>query len=370
MATQGWGETRPVERILRDEVERFDFYQAVRLIEWIEGAPRSVGETPDPGTEGVRFRSHVDLAFPASDVLKLERLKTPGRPAELTVNFLGLAGWFGPLPGPDTERILERVFRHDSVFRDFLDIINHRLVSLMYRVRKTYRIGLGHKSPEHGNVAHCLYSLLGLGTGHLRNRLRMPDRGLLLYAGLLAGRTRSLVGLEGMLSHYFGLPFRGHPFVGQWYDLDEDQWTVVGRKGRNQVLGRDGVVLGRRSWTQQAKLELELGPLSLREFQEFLPIGRGLVPLTELTQFYLSDPAVVVDFRLALGGEEVPPSRLEKGGGPRLGWTSWLQTQPRAKGEIVTVVVSPQRLRKTADALPPEARRSLEPPPLRREIAA
>lgn len=283
-----------------------------------------VGEGAEPDREAVRFSSRVRLDFPATDVDEVRRPGEGGGPAEMAVNFLGLAGGFGPLPAPFAELILERVWNRDTALRDFLDLFNHRLLSLMCRVRKKHRIGLDLRPPEQGHFAHYLYALMGLGTHGLRGRLNIKDRAFLFYTGLLMQQPCSLAGLEAILRDYFEVEVHGRAFCGGWYPLEEDQVTAIGLSGQNQRLGQ-GAALGRRVWDAHGKFEVCLGPLALKEFLDFLPSGWGFRPLCELTQFYVGGE-LEFDILLRLKASEVPELRLGVAGRPRLGWTSWLRT--------------------------------------------
>lgn len=325
MATRGWGTDRSVEETLFSEGHRFNFYQAVKLLEILRPGAVSVGAGSEPKKEAVRFSSKVGIEFPATDIDEVRSSGGAGDPAEMTVNFMGLAGSLGPLPLPYTELILDRTWHRDTALKGFLDIFNHRLISLMYRVRKTHRIGFDHAPPDRTPFAGYLFSLIGMGTGGLLDRMRVRDRALLFYAGLLSQQPRSMTALDCLLSNYFQVRVRGIPFLGRWRILEEDQVTKIGISGCNQRLGRD-VVLGTRVWDQQGGFEILIGPLGLDEFTNFLPIGDGFTPLCELTRFY-AGTELDFEFRLTLRGEEVPESRLGGAGGPRLGWTSWLKTR-------------------------------------------
>src|SRR4051794_37175317 len=207
----GWGKPATLESWLFAEGHRFDFFQAVRLLEMIRAADHSRrlrehgtsdGQTKpprrlpvegvDPKKEIVRFRSSVTLDFPVSDIAEVNlddsRLKASAddrkasgsaaamvhsfkqesSSAEITVNFLGLAGGLGALDIPTTELILQRKSRSDEALKDFLDIFNHRLVSLLYRIRKHHRVGLGVTAPGEDPISNYLFSLIGLGTANLR----------------------------------------------------------------------------------------------------------------------------------------------------------------------------------------------------------
>lgn len=350
----GWGKGAAVENWLFAEGYKFDFFQAVRLLEMIQAAgqeacdadegnrkrsPRvSPGEGADPGKEIVRFRSAVNLDFPSSDIAAVNsgngvdeptamvaHFKKRDVPAEMTVNFLGLAGSLGALDIPTTELVLQRTSRDDRALKDFLDIFNHRLVSLLYQIRKRHRVGLGAAAPGEDQISGYLYSMIGLGSPHLRGRMLVRDRALLNYAGILAQQRRSMVGLERILADYFQVNVKGHQFGGAWCELEESQWTTIGASGRNQRLGRDTVVVGTRVWDQHARFEIHLGPLTLEEFLSFLPTKWRFGALCDLIRFYVRDQ---FDFtvRLILKAAEVPEAKLEDSQ-PELSllsWTSWL----------------------------------------------
>lgn len=318
----GWKSEVPLKDWLFAEGYKFDFYQAVRLLEMLIPDSESAGEGSDPREEAVRFRSNNTLSFPASDVQEVAPPVEPGHPARMEVNFLGLAGAHGPLPHPFTELILERVRQRDTALRDFLDIFNHRLVSLMYRTGKVHRLSLTSKSPEQSPIAGFLYSFLGLGTPSLRKRMKIEDRALLFYSGLVCQEPRSAAGLERILADYFQVKASLKPFQGKWRNLEPSQWTRLGRAGTNQTLGQSAM-LGTRFWDQQGSVQVELGPMTFLQFLDFLPNGSAYQPLGELVRFYAG---MEFDFRFTLKilPFHVPQSRL---GRARLGWTSWLKTQ-------------------------------------------
>ncbi len=335
----GWRKSPTVEEGLFAEGHRFDFFQAVRLLEALfpERLPPAAGV--EPYNEVVRFTSRIDLGFAPSDVDAVEAPAYDGEPARMAVNFLGLAGATGPLPRAVTELILERVSKagvhKDTAFRDFLDIFNHRLVSLLYRARKKYRVALHWRSPEESPPIRPCFALVGLGTGSLAGRLHVRDRALLLYTGLLSRNAPSMAGLDRMLEHHFACGVAVDPYLGRWHRLSEDQWTRIGRSGQNQLLG-DGAVLGTRVWDQGAGFELRVGPLPFTRFLDFLPLdepeGAGFRALSALTTFYVGQD-LLFRIRLVLEADEVPPLVLGGERPARLGWTSWLKTRELAAAD-------------------------------------
>jgi type VI secretion system protein ImpH len=397
----GWGKTPPVETWLFAEGYQFDFFQAVRLLEMIHAADPPQAEVPeisrrhhrrlprilpaegaDPSKEIVRFSSAVNLDFPTSDIAgvnsgngatrpsaMVDHFKKREMPAEMTVNFLGLAGGLGALDIPTTELVLQRASRNDKALKDFLDIFNHRLVSLLYRIRKHHRVGLGVATPGEDKISRYLYSLIGLGTPNLQGRMQVRDRALLSYAGILAQQPRSMVGLERILADYFQVEVKGHQFKGEWCDLEESQWSTIGTSGRNQRLGHDTVIVGTRVWDQQARFDLHLGPLSFEEFSSFLPTNWRFGVLCDLIRFYVNDQ-FEFSIRLILKADEVPGTRLLSPLGPEpaltrpteVSWTSWLggARPAKAKGgnrgkarqqDNPYITISPESLRSEAKAI-------------------
>lgn len=318
MADDGGRQSPSLKRLLFDGASRFSFLQAVRLLERIRHDSTPPGEGVNPRHELVFFRHSGRLDFPDRDIDGI--VETDGEPPRMTVNILGLTGSEGPLPHHVTELVHNRTLSGDHASRDFLDIFNHRLISLLYRARKKYRPALDPRGPERGRVATVLYALMGLGMRDLQQRLGIPDRTLLPYAGFLADPHRSTIGLERILEDCFGVPAKVVPFDGRWHDVDDDDQTRIGVSGRNQLLGR-GAMLGRRVWDQTASFEIRLGPVAADRFHSFLPAGDAFQPLVALVRYYVGEE-LGFTFRLIAAKKDIPSLRE---GGSYLGWTSWLR---------------------------------------------
>jgi hypothetical protein len=74
-------------------------------------------------------------------------------------------------------------------------------------------------------------------------------------------------------------------------------------------------------WDQQSRFEIQLGPLSLADFESFLPTEWRFGVLCDLVRFYVNDD-FEFNVRLILRTEEIPPVDLSSE--PALSWTSWL----------------------------------------------
>ena len=325
-------EASPLDDVLFEEGYRFDFFQAVRVLERLYPDRQPVGRDANPAEEAVRFRSHLSLSFPPSAIYEVDRAQDGGGPARMTVAFMGLTGLLGVLPRHYTELLLERMRRKDEGLRDFLDLFNHRLISLFYRAWEKYRFPIAYeravsKGEGEDRFTRHLFDLIGLGTMGLRGRLEVEDEPLLFYAGLLAQHPRSASALEGLLKDYFEVPVSVTQFIGQWLPLSEANRSRLGWGEANNALGVSAVA-GSRVWDQQAKFRLELGPLTFIEYCQFLPSYDGFRTLVAITRFSAGEECDF-DVQLILKAAEVPWCRLGGNGehAVRLGWSTWLKSR-------------------------------------------
>lgn len=350
MASPGGRKSPAVIDRLLSEPYGFDFFQAVRLLEWWarrqseqdRARPRTpVGYDGSPEREVARFRAHQSHSFPPGTISRAALLNEDSAPPlpELTVAFLGLTGPSGVLPYHYTTLVIDRIRERDFALRDFFDLFNHRAVSLFYRAWEKYRFPIGYeraklaparRSPD--PFTQTLFCLTGWGIPQVRSRLDISDEAFLLYAGHFSHFPRSALGLESVAADYFDLPVEIRQFQGQWlYLADEEQSqlpTAGHPDGLNCALGRTAIV-GERVWSIENSFRVRLGPLNYADFRRFVPDGDALQPLGQLVRSYVG---VEYDFdvQLVLRKEEVPQCRL---GGPpqdgsRLGWNTWLHGQP------------------------------------------
>ncbi len=98
---------------------------------------------------------------------------------------------------------------------------------------------------------------------------------------------------------------------------------MLGEDSNNGQLGVSAVI-GEKVWQRQDKFRLSLGPLSLDEYESFLPIGKSFDQLVAAVRNY-AGLEYIWEVNLILKKEEKPVTCLGKSG--RLGWTSWLKTK-------------------------------------------
>jgi len=324
---------------LREQANRYEFVQLVRLLERAVPGAAEVGSGADPTHEAVSFRAKVGFGFSTSDVLGAAIVPVHGK-TRVDVAFMGLAGNEGPLPQPYSEMVLQRSRpadahqlhrpapgQADDDARDFLDIFNHRLLSYFYRGRRKHSIALGAESRHRtALLERMLFQLIGYNEGVRQQGGSHPHpqvdpRCLLRYAGMLAGRARSMAGLETMLADAFATTVRGSQHAGCWLPIDPEFQSVLGPRGKNRRLGEQ-TVLGRRAWDGRGKIGLALGPLSSDAYQALLPGGLDYARLVFMTRFYLrEDVDVEIELTLAPHAPALPGGEGALG---ILSRTAWL----------------------------------------------
>lgn len=320
---------------LAAEPGRYDFFQAVRLLERLAaGAGRAaLGGDTAPEKEAVHLRVQPGLRFATGPVAKVT--EGDDGPPELAATFGGLTGPDGILPQHYTALVLARQRMKDTTLRDWLDLFHHRLLSLMMRAwEKNHWSAAVDRTRAEGRTdpdvcTSAGFAVAGFGTGGLRGRESYPDDTVVYYAGLLGRQPRTASGLEQVLSEFFGWPVAVEELAGQWLYLDEPNKAILPtqtRAGLNTTLGRD-VVIGRRVWDVQGNVRVVVGPLDQESFYALLPGGHARRPLSELARLYLG-LELDAEIRLVLIPDEVPWAALEhdEDRGPRLGLNSWVRT--------------------------------------------
>ena len=319
---------------LAREPYRYDFYQTLRRLECLYRDKPRWGSALRPIDEPLRLGQDPDVSFAPAPLASLEFDKEG--PPRLQVRLFGMLGPNGPLPIHLTEYARHRL-RHagDPTFSRFLDLFHHRFLALFYRAWAQAQPHVNRDRPEHDRFLFYVGSFVGVAPPPMRHRDSIPDLARLFHAGTLARHARNADGLAAILRHFFNVPARIEEFVGHWLRLPPRERSYLRRDG--SMLG-GGAVLGARVWDHQSKFRIHLGPLTLAQYEAFLPApppGKAGAPgsvrllrkLVDWVRFYLCFE-LDWDVRLAIQRKEVPSLTLGRSG--QLGWTTWLGTRRTA----------------------------------------
>ena len=261
---------------LADAPYRYDFYQTLRRLECLHDQRPRWGRALRPVDEPVRLGQDPELSFAPAPLASFE---PHGRTPRLQVRLFGLFGPNGPLPIHITEYARERL-RHadDPTLCRFLDIFHHRFIALFYRAWAQAQPFVNRDRPADDRFTVYVGAFLGMSPATLRNRDTVPDLAKLFHVGALIRHVRNAEGLTHILQHFFRVPVRLEEFVGHWMSLSTRERTYL--TSETAVLG-SGAVLGRRLWDRQHKFRIHLGPLTLNQYESFLPGGPSLKELVD-----------------------------------------------------------------------------------------
>ena len=328
MAGEDRWDDHPLIRSLTARAREVSFFEAVRLVQGAFPEAARVGMQGPPQREPLAFRSELGLSFPGCDVSEIRVLdsRSADHPRiEVTTSFLGVYGPSSPLPTCYTEDLFHE--EEDGLARAFLDIFNHRAISLFYRAWQKYRYAMQFQAGGRDPVSRRLIGLLGLEADHLPAGLDLSPVRLLAYAGLLTQRVRSASALEGMLTDYFGaVPVRVEQCTGNYLEIDEAQQNRIGQ--RHCRLGVD-TTIGNRVFDRAAGFRIHIGPVALDEYIRFLPEGKNMTDLREVVRLFDLD-ALDYDVEVRLDRDEVPDLKLSSDTA-RLGWSTWLGGRPETE---------------------------------------
>ncbi|WP_043319672.1 type VI secretion system baseplate subunit TssG [Microbulbifer sp. HZ11] len=361
MATARRRQSTGVIEQLRSEPYRFEFYQAVRLLESAILAPGKdspygsgrLGTATPPSREFLRFKSQSSLSFISADILKLHRRSASGGAKgsdtdaekwEMEVGFTGLIGSQGVLPYFMTEVVQQELKEKNAALKDFLDIFNHRHVSLLYRAWQKYQLPVNYeqsrlrRDKEPDLFSQVIASVAGLGTSEMRYRLPIPDDALLGLAGHLGRQQCSATGLAQMIRQFFALNVSIEQFQGQWDELPEDVLTRLPCAeqplGVNNRLGVD-TIMGTRCFQAQNKFRVVIEPMDYDTHMAMAPGGRKLEALKSFIQL---SAGVEMDFEISatLFTDDVAPVQLSDQAAtqPLLGWNTHMSTEPETSEPV------------------------------------
>jgi type VI secretion system protein ImpH len=301
----------------------FDFFHVLRQVDALCLDRPRLGTSARPAEDALRIGQSPEMGFAPAGLAAL----VPGdaaKPAQLRTYLFGLFGPNGPLPLHLTEYAHGRAMHHgDTTFQRFVDLFHHRLATLFFRAWAASEPTVSHDRPQQDNFGRQLGSLAGYGMASLRDRDAMPDMAKLHFVGRLASHSRNPEGLTAILGSFFGVSVHLDEFVPGWVTLPATSLCRLGVDPATATLGTTATT-GVRVRLLHHRFRLRLGPLTLREYERFLPGRPSMSRLVPVVRNYVGDE-LGWNVNLLLRHDEVPQTRLGQAG--QLGWTSWIGTR-------------------------------------------
>lgn len=305
----------------------FAFVQAVNL------AFRHLRSQGLPvGQETCRFSVNPSLAFPPADIDSLTfniPEKGPAR-IDLMLNLLGLHGADSPLPAYFTEHVAQNRDDPDPL-RDFFDIFNHRIISILFASWGKYRYYAQYQAAASDMLSKRFFGFIGAGLIETRAAKAIQWPRLMAYMGLIAMSGEATGSLESILRHYFRHDeINIIPCIRRWVKIPEDQQAKLGVQ--NCTLGED-FILGDEIRDQTGKFRIRIDNLDWEAFLSFLPCNDKFSELKAVVDFVLKS-RFSFDVELRLKPGEIRPWILgDEENGTLLGWSTWCGTD--GEGAVV-----------------------------------
>lgn len=360
------------ERLLR-EGHVFSFFQAVSLLERaLDGRPE-VGVLGPVEQERIRFAGTRSLGFAPSDISDIELVELTGRISDeeeteehpsadnpapeaaalpdgtaaaatssararpsdplyrIHVTFMGLYGPPSPLPPAVTEAIV-RLDRPNDEMAEFLDVFNHRFISLTYRVWKKYRYYIEFDGGGRDPFSEIVFAILGLDREAAESQFGIRWVRLMSYAGLLGMYCHSAPMLAGLISHYFdGAPVEIEEFRERLVEIAVEQRARLGRP--TAQIGQT-LTFGDHVHDVSGKFRIWMGPIDFETYARFLPNGDWFHELRNLVRISLRDQ-LDFDLGVIIEPEQVPRCTLGRDSRSQLGWAAWLGGERKERVKVV-----------------------------------
>lgn len=295
-----------------------DFFRTVwrlqRQIPERRSAYRNVGHDGWPSQELVRFRTSQHMGFAGSDLIaaKEEPLASGVIRGDLTVDSLGLTGARGALPSHYTEMVLAQSRSRSPALRDFLDMFNHRLLSLLYRSWEKTQPAVQQERTE----ADAFTTVLGALTG-AETELDIH------YGAALARGPKSASMLRHCLEDLCSMPVAITPLQGEWADVAAvDQTHLPDAScpgGQHARLGE--AMLGTRVWIADHGVRITFHAETQAQLRSLLP-GGALSPVMARLSRKLVAGQTTLHYRVRARAAMVTGARLD--GHARMGKNSFI----------------------------------------------
>jgi type VI secretion system protein ImpH len=324
MAGKFGDQTYPLKLQFLENPVGLSFFQAARRMECHFSDKPRIGYAVRSVDEPIQFCQEPSLRFASTTLERYEKPTEISKP-RLMVNFLGMLGPQGPMPLHITDYVHDRELNHgDHTLARFLDIFNHRMISLFYRAWACNRQTVSYDRSHDDRFSVYIGSLIGIGLESLCQRDNVPDAAKLHFSGHLSCQTRHAEGLCALLEDYFDIKTSIEEFIGQWILIPETYRCRLGGSADTASVGVNTVV-GTHLWDCRQKFRIILGPMSLEKYEQMLPGKKRYATLKDWIRNYVGD-ALNWELQLILKAADVPVVRLGESG--RLGWTTWLQSYP------------------------------------------
>ncbi len=328
MATEDRKQTSEIIGKLIEKSSTFSFFQAVRLL--LHDISCSQSEEDNETTQKeilekyIRIRPELSLGFPGTDIAKVERSENNIDQFLITATFLGLYGSSTPLPTFYTEDLIEEQNDDKSIKRDFIDIINHAIYPLFFRIWSKHRLFYKICEENDETIINMLYCLLGLENKKQRKQISNIEK-YFRYAGLTMQFPRSAEGLISIIEDCFDLDNKVaiNQCVARKVLIPKDQYALLGTS--YCTLGQDSVV-GKVIDDITGKFQVVVSNADADTLHLLLPDQDMFLELHQMVNFYVNQP-LEWELVIELDNKKLETAQPGNERWSKLGFNTWLVSE-------------------------------------------
>ena len=319
----------------KSDLNRFGFHQLVESIAEASSINLDELENTLIGESIFRFFTNPKINFPVGDIEQLIIWEEDGREVfQFLVNFLGLQGSSGPLPGSVLDEIAEE-HNNNPIQSIYLDFFNHHLITVFHQIWRKYKYYIKFNSNFYDNYSRNIMNLLGVSRDFIKFT-HLNWHKIFYHLGIIQSGIRTKEALTSIIQHYFDLhDISLEEHVRKIVEVEVEQKNQVGIK--NVMLG-ENFILGDKVESFSNKFRVNINNLKLDEFHQFLPNTKKYRQLQELIRFLLKDP-LPYDVLLGLHPDTKSTFILGKDNSSFLGWTTLININSGKSQSLNQIII-------------------------------
>ena len=319
----------------KSDLNRFGFHQLVESIAEASSINLDELENTLIGESIFRFFTNPKINFPVGDIEQLIILEEDGREVfQFLVNFLGLQGSSGPLPGSVLDEIAEE-HNNNPIQSIYLDFFNHQLITVLHQIWRKYKYYIKFNPNFSDNYSRNIMNLLGVSRDFIEFT-HLNWHKIFYHLGIIQSGIRTKEALTSIIQHYFDLhDISLEEHVRKIVEVEVEQKNQVGIK--NVMLG-ENFILGDKVESFSNKFRVNINNLKLDEFHQFLPNTKKYRHLQELIRFLLKDP-LPYDVLLGLHPDTKSTFILGKDNSSFLGWTTLININSGKSQSLNQIII-------------------------------
>ena len=319
----------------KSDLNIFGFHQLVESIAEASSINLDELENTLIGESIFRFFTNPKINFPVGDIEQLIILEEDGREVfQFLVNFLGLQGSSGPLPGSVLDEIAEE-HNNNPIQSIYLDFFNHHLITVFHQIWRKYKYYIKFNPNFSDNYSRNIMNLLGVSRDFIEFT-HLNWHKIFYHLGIIQSGIRTKEALTSIIQHYFDLhDISLEEHVRKIVEVEVEQKNQVGIK--NVMLG-ENFILGDKVESFSNKFRVNINNLKLDEFYQFLPNTKKYRHLQELIRFLLKDP-LPYDVLLGLHPDTKSTFILGKDNSSFLGWTTLININSGKSQSLNQIII-------------------------------